>query len=110
MLRVIPKSSSTVGCSTSSLGFKMDNLLNRDSDVGCLPTLVGTAKPAEADFPGITDKTALQSRVATPEGVDNPTGDAESVAIDPNGAELNCGAHIVEPIEERDPSLAKEKP
>jgi hypothetical protein len=39
-----------------------------------------------------------------------PTGDAEIFAIDPDGAGLIRGIHIVEPSESRAPRLAKAKP
>ena len=110
----VPKPSSLVWYSLPLLGFKTANLIDGGSYVGCLPTLVETAKSAGANLPESNGKIPFQSRLATPDGVDNPTDDAEIFAIDPHGAELIRRTHIEiyagEPSDRSEPRLLKGKP
>ncbi len=111
MLPRIPNPSCLVWCSEPLLGFKVANLLNGGgSHVGCLLASVGITKPMGATSPRINGKIASQSWPITGEGIDNPTGDVEIFAIDPDGVGLIRRTHIGEPSERREPSLVEGKP
>jgi len=53
--------------------------------VALLLALVGTAKEAEATFPGNNGKIAFASNRTSGEGVNNPEGDFEIYTMSPNG-------------------------
>jgi hypothetical protein len=99
MLSRIPKPSSPVWSSEPLFGFKLANLHSGGSHVGCLLASVGTAELAAATSPEINGKIAFQSWVDAGEGVENPTGDAEIFATEPNSAGLIRRTHIGEPFE-----------
>ena len=69
MLPLIPRPSSLAWCPESLLGFKTANLPDGGSYVGCLPTLIGTAKPARANSPEVNGKIAFQKAGKKPEKV-----------------------------------------
>jgi hypothetical protein len=109
MLPRIPKPSSPVWSSEPLLGFKLANLHSGGSHVGCLPASVGTAELA-ATSPEINGKIAFSSWIDAGEVVENPTGDAEIFAIEPDGAGPIRRTHIGESSERIEPRLAKGKP
>ena len=53
-----------------------------------LMALAGTAREAQAAFPGNNGKIAFASKRTTGEGVDNPTGDSEIFKMNPDGTGL----------------------
>jgi hypothetical protein len=100
MLHPIPKPSSLVWSPEPLLGLKVANHLEgRSSHAGCLLASVGAAELTAATFQEITGKIAFQSRVDAGECVENPTGDAETFAIEPDSAGLIRRTHIGEPSE-----------
>ena len=100
MLQRMRKPSNLEWSSEPLLGFKVPNLHRGGSYVCCLlVTSVGTTKPAGAPFADIIGKIAFASWLDTGEGVENPTGDAEIFAIEPDSAGLIRRTHIGEPSE-----------
>jgi hypothetical protein len=115
MLHRIPKPSSLGWSSGSLLGFKaLNSLKGGGSHVGCLLASVGTTEPAGATFSDIKGKLAFQNWLNTGVGGENPTGDAETSAIDPDGTELirrtHVGTQIGEPSDRSEPWPVKGKP
>ena len=55
--------------------------------------LAGTAREAEATFPGTNARIAFDSTRTTGTGVDNPTGDSEIFTIRPDGTGLKQITH-----------------
>src|ERR671916_3404922 len=58
-----------------------------------LTALAGTAREAEATFPGNNGLIAFASNRATGEGVDNPEGDFEIFTMNPDGTDLTQLTH-----------------
>ena len=58
-----------------------------------LVALAGTAREAEATFPGNNGKIAFASNRTTGEGVDNPEGDFEIFTMEPDGTGLSQLTH-----------------
>ena len=99
MLSRIPKPTSPVWSSEPLLSKQPAWLLPPSRWLATLkPASVGTAELA-ATFPEINGKIAFQSWVDAGEGVENPTGDAEIFAIEPDGAGPIRRTHIGEPFE-----------
>jgi Tol biopolymer transport system component len=55
--------------------------------------LAGTAREAQATFPGTNARIAFDSNRTTGTGVDNPTGDSEIFTIKPDGTGLKQLTH-----------------
>ena len=55
--------------------------------------LAGTAREAQATFPGTNARIAFDSNRTTGTGVDNPTGDSEIFTINPDGTGLKQLTH-----------------
>lgn len=56
--------------------------------LAALVALAGTARQAEATFPGANGKIVFVSQRTTGTGVDNPTGDPEVFTVNPDGTGL----------------------
>jgi Tol biopolymer transport system component len=61
--------------------------------LAALMALAGTARQAEATFPGTNARIAFFSERTTGTGVDNPTGDSEIFTIKPDGTGLKQLTH-----------------
>ena len=72
--------------------------------LAALVALAGTARQAEATFPGANGKIVFVSQRTTGTGVDNPTGDSEVFTVNPDGTGLK--QLTVNTADDREPVLS----